>query len=181
MQIVSADDVIKFWFEACEPKQWFTKSDDFDALLVEKFEATYWSVLKGETVSWRNTAEGRLAEIIVLDQFARNMFRRHAQAFAGDALALRAAQEMVALGLDEKLTPSQQSFAYMPFMHSESRLVHQQAVKLFTQLGNEMNLEYEFKHQAIIEAFGRYPHRNEALGRESTPAEIEFMKSNSGF
>ena len=123
-----------------------------------------------------------MAEIIVLDQFSRNLFRDSPAAFAQDALALALAQETVAQGLDLKLAPEQRSFLYMPYMHSESAKIHQIGLELFKQLGNPINLEFEQKHKVIIDRFGRYPHRNAVLGRTSTAEELEFLtKPNSSF
>jgi uncharacterized protein (DUF924 family) len=127
-------------------------------------------------------AEGRLAEIIVLDQFSRNMFRDTPAAFAQDALALVLAQEAVFSGADKLLSETQCSFLYMPFMHSESLVIHELAVELFSKPGLEGNLDFEMRHKVIIEKFGRYPHRNNILQRESTEEEMEFLKlPGSGF
>ena len=111
----------------------------------------------------------------MLDQFSRNVYRNTPKAFAQDPLALALAQEAIALGKDVELSPTQQSFLYMPFMHSESLLIHERAVELFKAPGMENNYEFEIKHKVIIDRFGRYPHRNEILGRESTAEEIEFL------
>jgi uncharacterized protein (DUF924 family) len=173
------NEVLKFWFEQSGPEDWFKKSTEFDQKIKERFEKTYWQVLAGECSDWRENADGRLAEIIVLDQFARNMFRGEAQAFRGDILALALSQEVVRQGADKDLSDQKRAFLYMPFMHSESAKVHETAVKLFKDL--PQNYEYELKHKEIIDKFGRYPHRNEALGRKSTPEELEFIKNNDGF
>ena len=114
-------------------------------------------------------------EIIVLDQFSRNLFRDSPQAFAQDSLALALAQEAISLNLDQQLSPEQRAFLYMPFMHSESKLIHEFALKLFQRLGNPTNLEFEKKHKVIIDRFGRYPHRNQILGRASTDEELTFL------
>lgn len=174
-------EVIQFWFEETAPSQWFKKDEAFDAKIKEKFEETYWSVVRSETKNWREVPEGRLAEVIVLDQFSRNMFRGSPQAFANDALALKLAEEAVEAGDDKKLPKKFRRFLYMPYMHSESREVHKKAVWLFLSLLNFGTLMYEFKHKKIIDRFGRYPHRNEVLGRESTPEEEEFLKKHKGF
>ena len=138
--------------------------------------------MRCELFEWRTSAKGRLAEIIVLDQFSRNMFRDTPLAFASDPLALVLSQEAISIGADEVLTSTQRSFLYMPFMHSESLIIHEAAVQLFTKNGVQSNLDFEMKHKAIIEQFGRYPHRNEILGRESTAEELEFLKQpGSGF
>ena len=168
-------EVIEFWFEETETKNWFVKNKDFDKLILQRFLVLHKAVAAGELSHWRDNAEGRLAEIIVLDQFSRNMFRNSSRAFAYDAQALVLAQEAIRCGDDSKLPPSQRAFLYMPFMHSESLFIHEQAVELFEQPGLENNYKYELAHKAIIEQFGRYPHRNGVLGRESTPEEVEFL------
>lgn len=168
-------NVLEFWFEEIEPVLWWKKDDAFDALLVERFSETHKRACRCELFEWRREAKGRLAEIIVLDQFSRNMFRDSAQAFAFDAMSLTLSQEAIACGADQSLTAVQRSFLYMPFMHSESLEIHEVAVDLFRRNGIESNLDFEFKHKKIIEKFGRYPHRNEVLGRQSTAEEIEFL------
>ena len=169
-------DVIRFWFEETDSKQWWVKDAAFDARIRARFEATHRAARQGELFEWRTTSEGRLAEVIVLDQFSRNMYRDTPQAFAYDPLALILAQEAVARGADRDLPPPRRAFLYMPYMHSESLLIHEQAVGLFSQPGLEHNLDFEFKHKRIIERFGRYPHRNAILGRKSTLEELEFLR-----
>jgi uncharacterized protein (DUF924 family) len=167
--------ILKFWFEEIKPVSWWKKDEAFDALLVERYADLHKQARNCELYHWRQSPEGRLAEIIVLDQFSRNMFRGSAMAFATDSMSLALAQEAVATGADRPLSPVQRSFLYMPYMHSESLVIHEVAVELFRKNGIESNLDFEFKHKKIIEQFGRYPHRNELLGRESTPEEISFL------
>ncbi len=174
-------DVLTFWFEETVPEQHYKKDASFDAVITERFLDTYWEIVNGTTTTWRETAAGRLAEIIVLDQFARNMFRGEAQAFAADSLALELAREALVLGEDKKVQKAQRGFFYLPYMHSESLAVHEEAHKIFTDFGDANMLEYEIKHQAVLEEFGRYPHRNAALGRTSTPAEIAWLAAGGGF
>jgi uncharacterized protein (DUF924 family) len=131
--------------------------------------------MHAELFEWRSSPAGRLAEIIVLDQFSRNLFRDDARAFAADPLALALAQEAVAAGADLALTKVERSFLYMPYMHSESRAIHVVAERLFREKAPEYNHEFELRHKAIIDRFGRYPHRNATLGRESTPEELAFL------
>lgn len=175
------EKVLTFWFEECTPKDWYKKDEAFDTRIREQFEETYWAIVNGETERWRETAEGRLAEIIVLDQFARNMFRGRAQAFLAGPQCLTLAQEAIRCGADQELDESKRVCVYMPLMHSESVQVHEKALDLFNTLENKRSYEYEVMHKVIIDQFGRYPHRNAALGRESTPEEVEFMKENTGF
>ena len=172
------EEVIAFWFESLEPADWYRKSDELDERIRERFEPTFHQVVTGETSAWRDSPEGRLAEIIVLDQFSRNMFRGTPAAFATDPIALVLAQEAVRNGVDRELEGPKRPFLYMPYMHSESAKVHQLALQLFT---DTPNLKYEVEHKAIIDRFGRYPHRNAVLGRTSTPEEVEWMKENKGF
>jgi uncharacterized protein (DUF924 family) len=181
--LASAQDVLRFWFHETDPSRWFTQDPVFDALIRERFADLHAAAHRCELFAWRATPEGRLAEVIVLDQFSRNLFRGQAEAFASDALALVLAQEAVHRGDDQRLAEaSQKAFLYMPCMHSESALIHQEALKLFAQPGLEDNLRYEEMHWRIIERFGRYPHRNAVLGRASTPEEIAFLKEpNSSF
>ncbi|ENW20387.1 putative transmembrane protein [Acinetobacter haemolyticus CIP 64.3 = MTCC 9819] len=172
---MQAQDILNFWFAPDHQPLWFAKSDAFDAKIRELFQSIHHQAAQAELWSWRQTAEGRLAEIIILDQFSRNLYRDQAQAFAYDSMALMLAQEAISLQLDTELSPEQRSFLYMPFMHSESKMIHDYALALFQRLGNPINLSFEEKHKVIIDRFGRYPHRNAALGRVSTAEELEFL------
>jgi uncharacterized protein (DUF924 family) len=167
--------ILHFWFEELTDKQHFTKDTALDATMRERFGAMLEAAARCELFAWRATAEGRLAEILVLDQFSRNIFRDTPRSFAQDALALVLAQEMVAGGHDQQLSAAQRAFAYMPYMHSESAVVHAEAVRLFSLPGLENNLAFELRHKAIIDRFGRYPHRNAILGRTSSPEELAFL------
>lgn len=169
------EEVLEFWFETLSPKDWWTKNDELDTTISNKFGELLEQAARGELSSWRDGPMGRLAEIIVLDQFSRNIHRGKPESFAQDALALKLAQECVACGDDKKLAPEKRAFVYMPYIHSESLEVHDEAVKLFEDLGNQDNLKFEHAHRDIIQRFGRYPHRNKVLGRESTPEELEFL------
>lgn len=167
--------VIEFWFGELEPKQWFAKDPDLDLMIEAKFSLLVEQARAGELFAWRAQPQGRLAEIILIDQFSRNIYRDTPAAFSADGVALVLAQEAIAAGADRALLPKQRAFLYMPFMHSESALIHAQAVELFDQPGLEYNLEFEHQHKAIIDRFGRYPHRNKILGRPSSPEELEFL------
>ncbi|MCI0509446.1 uncharacterized protein (DUF924 family) [Chromohalobacter marismortui] len=171
-----ARQVLDFWFVEAGPKQWFNKSASFDQALTERFGALHDAACRCELYAWRQSSHGALAEILLLDQFSRNIYRDQASAFAQDPLALSLAQHLVAQGGDQELPPEQRAFVYMPYMHSESPLIHQEALRLFDQPGLERHLDFEQRHWAIIERFGRYPHRNAILGRESTPEERDFLR-----
>ncbi len=176
------EDVLVFWFEELTPDQWWTKDKELDQLIIERFNRIHQQAVAGELSEWRITAQGRLAEIIILDQFSRNIYRDTAKMFAQDSLALALAQEAITLKMDKVLTALERSFLYLPFMHSESTLIHQQAVKLFKDNNMDASYQFELKHKQIIDRFERYPHRNEILGRQSTQQEIEFLtQPNSSF
>lgn len=173
---MTAHDVLDFWFRQSTSEQWFRKDDAFDEAIRKRFGAWHARAARGELWAWRTDAAGRLAEVIVLDQFSRNLLRGSPQSFAQDGMALVLAQEAIAQGLDAELPPEQRAFLYMPFMHSESAAIQAESVRLFTGLGQAHNLDYARQHQVIVDRFGRFPHRNAVLGRESTPEEAEFLK-----
>lgn len=175
MSSAGAIDLLRFWFEELEPRQWWVKDESLDREIEARFGALHKDAAAAKLYHWRESAAGRLAEIIILDQFSRNIYRDTPKAFAYDGMALVLAQEAVRIGADQEFDAPEQSFFYMPYMHSESMAIHIQAVKLFDQPGSEFNLEFELKHKAIIDRFGRYPHRNAILGRESTPEELKFL------
>lgn len=174
--------VLKFWFEELSPQQWWEKDNVLDKRIQERFEDIHQQASQCEFYRWRDCAQGRLAEIIVLDQFSRNMYRDTPQSFAQDSLALALSQQAVADGADKELNTIERSFLYMPFMHSESLVIHQQACLLYKANGLNSNYQFELKHLEIIEKFGRYPHRNKILDRQSSAEETEFLSQpNSSF
>ena len=168
--------VIEFWFEEITPAQWWQKNEQLDALIGAKFTNLHQAATRCELFAWRRRPLGRLAEIIVLDQFSRNLFRDHAGAFAHDSLALTLAQQTIAAGIDQRLSAKQRGFLYMPYMHSESREIQQQSVQLFSQPGLDAHVSSAQRHRDIIERFGRFPHRNKILGRTSTAEEEAFLQ-----
>jgi uncharacterized protein (DUF924 family) len=170
------EDVLAFWFKEIDSKSWWSSDPAFDGLIRQRFGELHRQAAQGELHAWRKEPRGRLAEVIVLDQFSRNMFRESAQAFAQDGMALVLAQEAVAARADAPLAPVERSFLYMPYMHSESKAIHRVAEALYRANGIEDNLKFELRHKAIVDRFGRYPHRNSVLGRESTTEELEFLK-----
>lgn len=168
-------NVIEFWFGLSQEAQ-FKSDPKMDEHIRTKFLSVLEAARNCELSSWRSTPLGRLGEIIVLDQFSRNIYRNTPLAFAQDPQALTLAQEMILLKADAALNIDQKRFCYMPFMHSESKSIHDEAMKLYSEKGLEDAYDFEMKHKKIIDRFGRYPHRNEILGRKSTPEEIEFLK-----
>lgn len=186
--------VLDFWFGAPGSpehgqirKVWFEKDAAFDATIAQRFGAAIEAALGGGLRDWDATPQGALARIVLLDQFTRNVFRGTARAFAGDALALEAAQALVDGGGDRALRTEQRVFAYLPFEHAERLDLQDVSVRLFAALAAEdprlaENLDYAHRHRVIIERFGRYPHRNAALGRASTAEEAAFLQQpGSGF
>lgn len=177
-----AHEVHRFWFDTLEPRDWFTANARRDRRIAAEFGALIPAARSGALAYWRITSIGRLAEILVLDQFSRNVFRGYGEAFAGDELALALAKQAIDAGAAHELAARERAFLYMPFMHSESLTEHDRALELFSEPGLEQNLEHEHRHRAVLERFGRYPQRNAALGRENTAEEAAFLaEPGSGF
>jgi uncharacterized protein (DUF924 family) len=168
--------VLQFWFKELTPAQWWKADPVLDQLIADRFSEIHAQANRCELFECRKEPAGRLAEIIVLDQFSRNIYRGTPRAFASDPLALALAQEAAAGGADMALTPEKRNFLYMPYMHSESKAVHKVAEQLFKASGLQSNYDFEIRHKAVIDRFGRYPHRNAILGRQSTDEEIAFLK-----
>ncbi len=168
--------VLNFWFEELKPAQWWRKDRDVDHTIVSRFGELHRAAARGELYLWRYQSLGRLAEIIILDQFSRNIYRDSPLAFAQDSMALALAQEAIALHADQDVIGRQKAFFYMPFMHSESPLIHQLSIALFSAPGLEDNLRSAHQHKTIIDRFGRFPHRNKILARNSTTEELSFLE-----
>lgn len=176
---------LDFWFGDSDAeyygsarKEWFQKNDDFDAEIKRSFAGLYEEAASGDLDLWREEPESCLALIIVHDQFPRNMFRGDEKTHATDDYALELAKYAVAEGQDRALPEFQRTFVYMPYMHSEDLEDQESCVRLFGAMGDEYenNLKFAISHRDIVERFGRFPHRNALLGRESTPEEVEFLK-----
>ncbi len=177
-------EVLSFWFDEIDPVQWFQKNDNFDAEVRDRFLCTYDMARKDMCSSWNKDADGVLALCIVLDQFPRNMFRNLPKSFETDAKAMAVSNEAIHKGLDQVLSPQKRRFIYMPFMHSEKLEDQRTCVSLFEGVKSDdpLSHEYAIKHLKVIEEFGRFPHRNVILGRQSTPAEeIYLARTDSGF
>jgi len=170
------NDVLTFWFKEIDPKKWWMADADFDRQIKNRFGDLHGRTAQCELFSWRQEPRGRLAEIIVLDQFSRNIYRNTPAAFSQDPMALVLAQEALGAGVHTLLSPAERGFLFLPYMHSESKTIHALAEKLYREHTPPYNYEYELKHKAIIDRFERYPHRNQVLGRVSTAEEIEFLK-----
>lgn len=177
----SADDVLQFWFVDHDRSHWFGGGPAFDAELTAAFGDTHAAVAAGEAWTWRATPRGRLAEVIVLDQFSRQIHRGTPRAFAADPMALALAQEAVYAGLDQQLEiMPERMFLYLPFMHSESLVIHEETMRLYATLENEEAMKFEVAHRDVLRRFGRYPRRNAALGRTPTPEEDVYCVSDEG-
>jgi uncharacterized protein (DUF924 family) len=169
------NEVLHFWFEELGEACWFDKSDHTDALIRERFLGLHERLVADEAVDC-GTRQQLLAAVIVLDQFSRNLFRDTPRAYAADPIARRLARSAISQSFDRAMTAQERCFLYMPFEHSEDRADQALAVELFAQLGNAEWTHYALEHQAIIDRFGRFPHRNAALNRQSSPAEVECLK-----
>ena len=172
--------VLDFWFKESSPEDWFQKSEEYDQKIKERFEPLIDELSTTPNQELLSSPEKALASVIVLDQFPRNIYRDSAKSYAYDSKALKLVDQAIAQHLDQKLPEVQRRFLYMPFMHSEDVTVHNQAVKLFSSLKNKVSLKYEYHHKYQIDRFGRYPHRNNALGRESTREEKRFLEKGDG-
>ena len=168
--------IMEFWFAELPPSAWFGSSAELDNTIASRFGDIHQAAIAGELYSWRHKPMGRLAEIIVLDQFSRNIFRNTPRAFAADGQALVLAQEAIRVHAEAELTPEQRVFLYMPYMHSESLAIQSASLRLYKTLGIEKNYDFALAHQQIISRFGRYPHRNEILGRPSSAEEQAFLQ-----
>ncbi len=189
-----AESVLDFWFGTPGSAEyglartaWFAKDAVFDDAVRERFGALIERALRGELEGWAAAPLSALAQILLLDQFTRNAFRGTSRSFAGDARALAAASRMVGSRQDEALPPLMRGFVYLPFEHAEGLAMQDEAIRLFGRLVAEAPehadlLDYAHRHRAVIERFGRFSHRNDILGRQSTAEEIEFLKQpGSGF
>ncbi len=168
-------EVVAFWRDAGE-KKWFDKDEAFDRLIAERFAGLHAEATAGRLSRWADTPDGALALVLILDQFSRNLFRGTARAFAQDAVAAEEARRALDAGFHEKVAPALRVFFYMPFMHSEAIADQERCVLLFhAVVGATEGLKYALEHAEIIRRFGRFPHRNAALGRHTTPAERAFL------
>lgn len=169
-------DILEFWYSERVKPLHFVKNKAFDDEITEKFLSVYEQGVAGELESWKESAEGALALVILFDQFPRNMFRDTPKAFDTDTHALNIALEVIQKGWDKTMLNEHKTYLYMPFMHSEDLDMQNQGIQLFREAGLELNLKFAIAHKDIVEKFGRFPHRNDILGRQSTPEEVEFLK-----
>jgi len=179
MNQVTAAEIVSFWREA-GPQRWFKKDDDFDGTIRSRFLAVHEAAARGELVAFEESAEGALALVILLDQFPRNMFRGSVRAFATDPQARAVAGRALARSFDQATDTTMRSFFYLPFSHSELMADQDRSLRLYQGLGDAERLKYATEHRDIVAKFGRFPHRNRVLARDTTPAEQEFL-NGGGF
>ena len=170
------DEVLRFWFEELTADDWFGGGDAVDDRIRTRFRELHEALRDHVPESWRESARGMLAAVIALDQFPRNLYRGDPRAFAADRTALALAQEAIERRFDRELSNDERKFLYLPFEHSEDPAVQARSVQLFATVDDGESLGYAVRHKEIVDRFGRFPHRNDVLGRESTPEEIEFLK-----
>lgn len=179
---ITEEDVLSFWFVDHGPDDWFKKSEDFDTEIKARFEGLYQLARSGQLNHWSHTPRGVVALVIILDQFSRNMYRGSARAFESDTMALVYARRAIRFGLDQMgLSDEMRQFLYMPFEHSEEMESQIEGVRLMGTLENPDLKEWALRHMQVINEFGRFPHRNSALGRESTHDEVQWLQDNGGF
>lgn len=172
------EEVLSFWFDELQPSEWFNSTERLDNKIRVLFERILVAAKKGELFYWRTSIRGRLAEIIVLDQFSRNIYRNDSRAYEGDSIALVLAQEAVMMKEKEELSIEEKSFIYMPFMHSESLFIQENySMVYFKESGLEKRYFYAKEHYETIKRFGRFPYRNNVLDRISTLEEIEYLSN----
>lgn len=181
MTLATSDDVLAFWFSEPVKPLWFDSTPEFDKELQDKYLGTYQAALNGELSEWEKSPQGALALVICLDQFALNMFRGKVEGFAGEEPSRQVAARAIERGFDKSLDEVQKGFLYMPYMHSEDLTDQDRVVELFTLAGMENNLKWANHHRDIVKRFGRFPHRNAILGRQSTPEEIAYLQSDEAF
>ena len=174
-------EIIDFWFSDEVRKLWFKSTPEFDAQLRERYQLLWQQASQGELDHWQQTAVGCLALVIILDQFPLNIFRNQAQSFATEAQSRVVARLAIDQGFDQAMDVGSRAFLYMPFMHSETLADQQLALQLFDQPGLEDHRRFARHHHDIVEKFGRFPHRNQALGRQDSPAELEYLNSKQAF
>jgi uncharacterized protein (DUF924 family) len=180
MKVKTWKEVLDFWFDAEHIPLHFDENDNFDNKIREEFLNTWEAASEGLLVDWRRDIRGRLAEIIVLDQFSRNLWRNDIRTYTQDKMAIALAQVVVAHPEYDILSKAEKRFILLPFMHSESLELHDWALKYYEALGDDNTLYFEKLHRAVLEKYGRYPYQNEDLGRESTPEELEYLREKNG-
>ncbi len=178
---VTAESIIDYWYSDTIKPAWFNSNADLDKQIRSEYESLWKAVLRGEYAHWRDSAEGCLALTIVLDQFPLNMFRGEVKSFSTTGMAIKVARHAIEQGFDQQLPKEKRVFLYMPLMHSENMDDQALSVKMFEQAGLQDNLRFARHHHDLIKRFGRFPHRNKILQRESSPQEQQYLESDDAF
>lgn len=178
---MSPTDILDFWFAPGRERMWFRATPAFDAAVRQRFEGLWRSATANRLDSWGETADGALALVIVLDQLPLNMFRNQPASFSTEAKAIEISKRAIAAGLDHAVSKDRVAFLYMPLMHSEALADQDRSVALFEAAGLDDNLRFARHHRDLIRQFGRFPHRNDILGRVSTDAELSYLASKEAF
>jgi len=179
--MINYQDVIDFWFDEKTKPLWFNSNDEFDLKLRNEYFDVYNAAKNSELTAWQEEVFGALALVIILDQFPLNMFRGLPQSFETEALSREIAAKAINEGFDADLNTEQKAFLYMPYMHSENIKDQDESLILFNQEGLELNLDFALHHYEIVKQFGRFPHRNKIIGRESSKEELEYLNSDKAF
>lgn len=180
-QQLTPTDILNFWYTPPMSKHWFSATAEIDKSIRTQFMGIWEQAAQGELDDWQDSAEGCLALCIILDQFPLNMFRGEARSFSTEQQAIAICKHAVRMRLDQQLAPDRLMFLYMALMHSEHMADQDESVRLFSAAGLERNIRFAQHHREIVERFGRFPHRNEILGRESSAAELAYLKSKEAF
>ncbi|PWL17792.1 DUF924 domain-containing protein [Falsochrobactrum shanghaiense] len=178
---VQPEDILNFWFSPKMRENWFVKSDEIDTEIRDSFLPAYEDARNEKMEGWKQQPESALALTILFDQFPRNMFRGSPRSFESDGLARDIAVQALDHDFDRQLSADQRQFFYLPLMHSEKLSDQKRSVELYEKLADPVSLDFARQHHDIIERFGRFPHRNKVLGRETTAEEAEFLKEHTGF
>ena len=178
---MTANDILDFWFSEESRARWFKSTPEYDREVKQRFEGVWQQARNGELADWEDTAAGAVALVIVLDQLPLNMFRDQPESFSTEEQSRDVARRAIRNGFDIELADEFMAFMYLPFMHSESLVDQDRSVMLFETAGLEDNLKWARSHREIVQRFGRFPHRNKILGRESTAEELEWLNSAEGF
>jgi uncharacterized protein (DUF924 family) len=181
MTVLNSDDVLTFWFSERIKPLWFNATPELDKELTDKFLGTYLAALNGELSAWEASPKGALALVICLDQIALNIFRGKVEGFEGEAPSRQVATRAIEQGFDLSLNETEKGFLYLPYMHSEDMVDQDRVVELFARAGMDNNLKWARHHREIVVRFGRFPHRNVILGRQSTPEETAYLQSDEAF
>lgn len=181
IETLVAEDILDFWFSESTKSKWFSSTKAFDDEIKSKYENLWRETLRGDNASWADTAKGCLALIIILDQFPLNMYRGEVKSFSSEGMAVRVAKKAIELGFDKEIDKDRVAFSYMPLMHSENIDDQNISVELFSAANLDENLRFAKHHRDIIKQFGRFPHRNKILQRESSQEEIDYLNSDKAF